>query len=317
MRDAAQSFETERLNGATTSRTLSRMKRPASLIVGDRISVVAPSGPFEEDLLQRGLARLARYIVAEPDTLWGRREGFFAGSDESRLQELQIALDDPLTQAILVARGGYGLARLLPLLDFSAFEARPKWLMGFSDVTVLHAALAERGIASLHAANGTTLARASDAEVDELCALLEGATRQTFDGLEPMIGGQCEGPLFGGNLTVLFAEAASGRLRVPKGAILLLEDVNETSYRIDRMLTALLAGGHLSSLAGVLLGDFVDCSAGRFEVPVKDVLLDRLKGLRIPILDNFPTGHGKRNRPLLLGAHARITDGHCAIELAL
>lgn len=305
------------MNAATTSRTLPLMKCPPPLSVGDRILVVAPSGPFEADVLRQGLARLTQFEVAVPETLWGRRDGFFAGSDEVRLAELQSALDDPDAKAILVARGGYGLARLLPRLDFLAFEARPKWLIGFSDVTTLHVALAERGIVSLHGANGTTLARATDAEVDELSALLRGVKAQEFSDLRPIVPGRAAGPLFGGNLTVLFTEAASGRLRVPSGAILVLEDVTETSYRIDRMLTALIAGGHLENVSGVLLGDFVDCSAGRFDVPVAEVLLGRLSELGVPVFAGFPAGHGARNRPLLLGAHARLSDAPCRVQVVL
>lgn len=276
---------------------------------------MAPSGPFEDELLRQGLSRLTRFELKVPDDLWGRHDGFFAGSDDIRLRELQGALDDPDVKAVLVARGGYGLARILPRLDLRGFEARPKWLVGFSDVTALHSILSQRGIASLHGANGTTLARATDDEVDELNQLLEGADAQSFSALSPVVGGSAEGPLFGGNLTVLFAEAVSGRLRIPAGSILLLEDVTETSYRIDRMLTALLAGGHLSNVAGVLLGDFIDCSAGKFHVPVQDILYERLSSLAVPIVDNFPSGHGKRNRPLVLGASARISGPEVRLTL--
>lgn len=292
------------------------MKRPPPLTAGDRISVVAPSGPFEETLLRRGLSRLSRFEVTVPGDLWGRREGFFAGADDLRLLELQKALNDPEVKAILVARGGYGLARLLPSLDLRPVENRPKWLIGFSDVTALHAAFSQRQIVSIHAPNGTTLANASDAEVDELHLLLGGAREQSFQALRSVMGGTAEGPLFGGNLTVLFAEAASGRLEVPPGSILLLEDVTETSYRIDRMLTALLAGGHLSNVAGILLGDFVDCSAGKFDVPVDDVLYSCLSSLGVPIVADFPVGHGPRNRPLLLGAWARIGGAPSEVHLS-
>jgi muramoyltetrapeptide carboxypeptidase len=142
-----------------------------------------------------------------------------------------------------------------------------------------------------------------------------GEKSQQFTDLRPLAPGRAEGRIFGGNLTVLFAEAAAGRLHIPDGSILLLEDVNETSYRIDRMLTALLDGGHLSCASGVLLGDFVDCSAGKFDVPVSDVLLGRLARLGVPISGDFPSGHGRRNRPLLLGSRASLFEGSVVLQL--
>lgn len=273
---------------------------PRALQPGDPIDVVAPSGPFDDGLLRVGIERLGDFSLRVPDDLWGRRFGFFAGDDETRLAELQRALDGD-ARAILVARGGYGIARILGRIDFERFTANPKWLIGFSDVTCLHAALTARGIASLHAPNATTLAGASDYEVRELLRLLSGSSPQPIDGLSAWSGGRASGTLFGGNLTVLFAEAAAGRLDVPDGAVLFLEDVTETSYRVDRMLTALEVGGHLARAAGVVLGDFHDCSPGKFSVPVADVLRDRLIPLGIPLAANLPVGHGARNLPLLCG----------------
>lgn len=273
---------------------------------GDPISVVAPSGPFDDELLRQGLARLGAFDVRVPEQLWSRREGFFAGSDTVRLLELQGALDDTEARAILIARGGYGIGPLLPRLDLSGFERAPKWLMGFSDATVLHAAVNQLGVCSLHGANGTTLSRATTGELGELFALLQGPTSQLFSGLDAWVSGAAEGPLFGGNLTVLFAEAASGRLRIPRGAILFLEDVTETSYRVDRMLAALGAGGHFDHVAGVVLGDFVDCSEGKFGVPTEAVLKRNLQRLGVPVLSGLPCGHGPDNRPLLLGATATL-----------
>lgn len=293
------------------------MKCPPPIAVGDIIRVVGPSGPFDDTLLRAGLARLDRYDVRVPADLWGRRLGFFAGSDDVRLQELKDALEDPSASAILIARGGYGLSRLLPHLDFERLKERPKWVIGFSDVTTLHLALNQRGLVSLHAPNATTLAHSSDDEVAELCQLLEGGFSQTFSALEIISGGTAEGPLFGGNLTVLFAEAASGRLCVPTGALLFLEDVTETSYRVDRMLTALIDGGHLSTISGLILGDFVDCSPGKFEVPVRDVLRERLTRLGVPVVEGFPCGHGKVNRPALLGAYGTLLESPLGAELVL
>lgn len=275
---------------------------PPFLRPGDTIRVVAPSGPFESDLLNRGLERLSQFNVVTPAAMWGRRSGFFAGSELERLSELQTALDDVSCHAILLARGGYGLGPLLPQISWDIYREVPRWIVGFSDATVLHAHLAKIGIASIHAGNGTTLANAEEREIKELARLLQGEATEPFTELEIWSAGVATGPLFGGNLTVLFAEAASGRLMIPPGAILLLEDVTETSYRIDRMLCALYDGGHLSRVAGVVLGEFTDCSSGKFEVATESVLRERLARLGVPVASGLPVGHGKKNAPMMLGA---------------
>jgi muramoyltetrapeptide carboxypeptidase len=122
-------------------------------------------------------------------------------------------------------------------------------------------------------------------------------------------GGSATGPLIGGNLTVLFACAAAGRLSVPSGAILLIEDIGEAPYRIDRMLSALLSGGALDRVAAVVVGDFVDCVPGRYGVPAESVLRERLAELRVPVVAGAPIGHGRRNDPVVLGANARVDAG--------
>lgn len=282
------------------------MRFPLPLAPGARIRVVAPSGPFDADLLARGVARLSeRYEVlldVPPPEL---RDGYFAEGDEHRLARFQSALDAEDASAILLARGGYGLARLVPRLDFSRFLAAPRWFVGFSDGTVVHQALNSCGVASLHAPNGTTLANAAEEDLEALIAALEG--RPALLRCTPAPEVAVEGPLLGGNLTVLFAEAASGRLAPARGALVLLEDVSETSYRVDRMLTALRDRGFFDGARGVLLGDFTDCSPGKFEVPVERVL-EGLADLGIPVLRGLPVGHGDRNAPLVLGAWTRV-DG--------
>jgi muramoyltetrapeptide carboxypeptidase len=288
---------------------------PPPLPGGALVRVVAPSGPFDAQLLRDGLGRLADFEVRIPESMMGRQSGFFAGTDAERLRELQEALDCPETAAILIARGGYGIARLLPHLNFDALLTRPKWLIGFSDATVLHATLSSRGLASVHGPNGTTLARATQAEVLRLQHILAGLPVEDISGLTSWHPGTSTGPLFGGNLTVLFAEAASGRLQIPSGSILFLEDVTETSYRVDRMIEALRAGGHLDRASAIVLGDFHDCSPGKFSVPVEDVLRSSLTSLGVPVLANLPLGHGTRNAPLVCGAQATVNSENGRLKL--
>lgn len=276
---------------------------PPPLELGARVAVVAPSGPSDRTLLDAGLALLReRYDVRVVSHLAERRQGFLAGSDEERARELQEALDDPSVGAVWIARGGYGLARILPLLSFARFAERPSWVVGFSDATALHCRLAELGVASLHASNVTGLSRLPEQDLQAtFMALASGGTPPAWL-TEHMRQNIPEGPVFGGNLTILFTEAASGRLTLPPGCSLLLEDVSETSYRVDRMLTALIDGGHLARAEAFLLGEFTECSPGKFGVPVAEVLRERLTPLGKPIAGDLPIGHGARNAPIVLGA---------------
>ncbi len=289
------------------------MLAPQPLSPGDRIVAVGPSGPFERERMLRGVARLQdRYEWVVAERLGRGAQGFLADSDAMRRAELQAALDDPACRAIWVARGGYGAQRILGGLDFSAARSRPPWLVGFSDATALHRAFHDQGIVSLHAPNLTGVAEAEAGALARLVELLESAKPSSeWHGLEALAGrpwqGSVSGTAFGGNLTVLFAEAAAGRLRVPRGAILLLEDVSETSYRIDRMLTALADAGHFAEIGAIVLGEFTDCSPGKFSVPVAEVLEERLGSLGVPVVRGLAMGHGATNEPWLHGATAELT----------
>jgi len=291
---------------------------PPPLPSAPRLLAVAPSSPFDPELLKQGLARLTQAWFRVESSHFSTPQGFLAGSDDERCAQLQQALDDPELDVVLVARGGYGLARIVPRLDFERFRKKPKWLVGFSDTTVLHAQLWNHGIASLHAGNATTLGSAQPADFEAVACALRHQEAPTFSlqGLRP---GRGRGRLVGGNLTVLFAEAAAGRLFIPEGSVLFLEDVSETSYRIDRMLVALRAGGHLSRCSALVFGDFTDCWAGRFEVPVVEVIRQFSAQLDIPCATGLPVGHGPRNHPLVCGVWAELNvspdgDSSLAIE---
>lgn len=235
------------------------------------------------------------------------RQGFLAGDDDRRLAELSAALAAPDVAAVLAARGGYGLTRIAHRLDLAGTLTRPKWIVGFSDVTALHVEALRAGVASLHAENVAGLGRADARARDSWIRALESPTEpRALRGTEAWRAGCAEGILFGGNLTLLFTCAAAGRLTLPRPCILALEDVGETSYRIDRMLSALRAGGAFAPVSGIVLGDFEDCSAGRYGVPVERVLQDCLGALGVPILAGLPFGHARHNAPLVFGLRARV-----------
>ncbi|HEX3851442.1 MAG TPA: LD-carboxypeptidase [Polyangiaceae bacterium] len=280
---------------------------PAPLQPGSRVRVIAPSSPFDRTLVLRGMGWLAERYRVEFDWSMFERSGFLAGSDGRRLEELNRALSDPTLSAIVAARGGYGLTRIAHLADYAALLRNPKWLVGFSDITALHVEAQALGLASFHGPNAAALGR-SDAwtRARFVRALETPAAKVVYEGLEIRQPGLASGVLVGGNLTLLFTCQASGRLRLPHGALLLLEDVTEASYRIDRMLSALLTSGALDGIAGVVLGDFTDCPDGPHRVPVRQVLDERLAALQVPILAGLRFGHARYNEFVQLGAFAEL-----------
>lgn len=282
---------------------------PPKLRPGDRIAVVAPSSPFDRDDLERGLAWLrARYEVRVDDGIM-TRAGYLAGDDARRQRELAAAMGDPDVRAIVAARGGYGAMRVLDALPWDAWAARPSWIVGFSDVTALHVEALRRGVASVHGPHVTGLGRDEHPNLRAalLVALEAAAAPRAWEGLTVVhAGSAAEGPIVGGNLALLEAMAASGRLAIPAGAILALEDVTERPYRLDRMLTALALGGHLARAGAIVLGAFDKCDPGTDGVTAESVLAERTAHLGVPVLAGAPFGHAAQNDAFVLGARVRV-----------
>ncbi len=280
---------------------------PARLRPGDLVAIVAPSSPFDDERYRRGAAWLAeRYRLRVRDDVFAR-QGYLAGDDRRRRAELSAALSDPEVRAIVAARGGYGATRFVHELDWSSLVRDPKWLVGFSDVTALHVEAARVGVASMHAPMVAFLGGSPAARPAWVSALEEGV-REPWD-VETLAPGEVEGVSCGGNLALLEAMAAMGRLRLPEDAILFVEDCTERPYRLDRMLTSLLVGGHLARVRGVVLGEFTDCSPGPDGVTAEEVLRERFSHLGVPVVARAPFGHGETNRPFVLGARVGIGGG--------
>ncbi len=283
---------------------------PDALKSGAVIRVVAPSGPFDPRLAWRAMGFLAeRYCIRFDRRIFDRR-GYLAGSDEDRLAELKLALNEPDVAAIVCARGGYGSSRFVTAIDWTALRRAPRWIVGFSDVTAIHVEVSRQNVASMHASNLTALGRSDErTRTQWIDALERPRKRRVFRGSEGLVSGAASGPLFGGNLTLLHACAAAGRLEVPRGAVLLLEDVGESPYRIDRMLSTLKSGGHLDGVAAIAAGEFDSCRPRPDGVGTSQVLADCLADLGVPIVVGLPVGHGRNNVPLVLGAQAAIAAG--------
>jgi muramoyltetrapeptide carboxypeptidase len=287
---------------------------PSPVKAGDRLRVIAPSGPFDRTLFFRGLAWLGRRY----QLIWSRgsleRTGYLAGTDQRRLDELNEALRDPEARALVAARGGYGATRICHEADFSSLTRYPKWCVGFSDFTTVHLEAASVGVGSIHAPNLTALGRADEGtRNDWIHAVEQPFARRCFPELFVLAAGEARGRLIGGNLTLLFAAAAAGRLRLPDGCLLFIEEINEAPYRIDRMLTALMVSGKLSKVAGVCVGDLTDSSREIDHEQAIAVVGERLGRLGVPILSGLPVGHGLVNRALPLGAPALLSSHRSAL----
>jgi muramoyltetrapeptide carboxypeptidase len=283
---------------------------PPPVAPGDLVAVVAPASPFPRMEMWRGLAWLrARYrLKMRADIL--SREAYLAGSDARRQGELAAAMTDPEVKAIVCARGGYGAMRMLEALPWGAFASSPKWLVGFSDVTALHACLWSRGVASIHGPHVTGLAKiAPRTRAAWLAAIERPRAQRRWDGLTVIVPGKARGPIVGGNVALLEAMAASRLLAFPDGAIVALEDVGEKPYRLDRMMTALRLGGCFANVAGIVLGGFTDCEPNPDGRTAMDALIDRTKDLGVPVYAGAPFGHGDTNDAFILGAPVEMKDG--------
>lgn len=275
---------------------------PPPLRPGDRVAVVAPAGPFDRPSFEKGLALVAaRYQPVFDERLFATHR-YLAGTDEARLAQLQAALDDDSLRAVFAARGGYGAMRLLPKLQLRA----PKHLVGFSDVTALHLAAQRQGWQSLHAPVLTQLGKQSPELVSRVFDALEGRALPALTGERTLTAGVVEGPLLGGNLSVLTRLLGTPYLPDLRGALLLVEDVGERPYRLDRMWTHLRLSGLLEQLAGVVFGEFTGCEEKDVDYTSATVLDEEARALGVPCAAGFRVGHGDVNEPVILGARYRL-----------
>lgn len=298
----------------------SRLLRPPRLRPGDPVAVVAPAGPVPAARLDRGLAVLRswglRVHVGEHVLATHPRLAHLAGTDDERADDLVQAWCRADVRAVFAARGGSGAHRLIDRLDWDRMTAAgPRILVGFSDVSALHEAVATRlGVVSVHGPVVASLGEAPEETASAVRDLLFHADRALLAGtpLLPGAGGSAEGVLLGGNLAVLAASLGSASSRPSAGGIAVFEDVGEPAYRVDRMLTALLRAGWFDEVRGIALGAF---SGSDDPAQVTAVLVERLAALDVPVLTGLPIGHVPDNRPLPLGVRARIDADTGTLEV--
>ena len=284
------------------------MIQPSKLASGSTIGILCPAGaiPMEKVTICAQVLASWGYQVRIGKTV-GTQFGHFAASDLDRQNELQSMMDDPEIHAILCARGGYGLSRIVAQLDFTKIKAHPKWVIGFSDITILHAALQNQGIQSIHGPMSAAFGK-GDAGLPYIMALkqmLEGAVLPVQAKAHPSNRlGHSEGVLVGGNLCLMTHLIGSKNQLDTKGKILCIEDVGEYHYNVDRMLIQCKNTGLLDGLAGLVVGGFTDMKdeATEFGETVIEMILRLTKWANYPICFDFPISHELNNMPVQLGA---------------
>jgi muramoyltetrapeptide carboxypeptidase len=282
-----------------------KMKCPPFLTEGDKVAVIATARKVSPDEMMAplGLLRSRGWAVHVGENLYAAHHQF-AGDDDQRLHDLQSALDDPELKAIFIARGGYGSMRLLNRLNPEGFLKQPKWIVGYSDVTALHAWINRLGYASMHATMPLNFGHS------------QKATHALFDALSGKnpavcvpphslnIRGSAKGKLFGGNLSLLYALQGSAESQIPQGSILFIEDLDEYLYHVDRMMQSLDRSGLLSRLSGLITGGMSDMkdNAIPFGMGAEQIIHETMKPYEIPVCFGFPAGHIPENMPLIFGA---------------
>ena len=291
------------------------MKRPPSLQYNDKAVILSPAGKIDDYLVEDTSSVLEGWglDVEISEHALGNR-GRFSGSIAERLLDLQRAFDDPDTKLVLCSRGGYGMFHLLPELNFSGIRRHPKWVIGYSDITALHAALQYHGVASLHGpmASHFSLEGSEDVSVRYTKSILAG---QPVKYLIPVDAGNrmnrtgtAKGRLFGGNLAVFCGLMGTCYARIPRDGILFIEDTGEVPYRVDRMIYQLKLAGVFDRVGGLIVGRFTDYEEDdQMYFSLHESIRDAVKEYRFPVAFHFPVGHVKLNFPLVVGEMAELS----------
>lgn len=282
---------------------------PPSLKKGDTIGIVCPAGYMDAAKAETCIRVLQQwgFSVRTGQTLGGASASYFSGTDEARLQDLQQMLDDDSVQAVLCGRGGYGMGRIIDQINFKKFRKKPKWVIGYSDITLFHSHIVRNfGIAGLHAPMAAAFNEGGykNRYVQSLRQALFGVkAAYKVRGSAYNRPGTATAPLVGGNLSLLVNAIGTPSDVPTKGKLLFIEDIGEQKYSIDRMLYQMKRSGKLSQLAGLIFGGFTDLqdTTRPFGEDLKDLLLDKIREYDYPVCFDFPVSHDKENYALKVG----------------
>lgn len=293
---------------------------PRSLGPGAKIAIVSPSSIIKPQNVYNALPVLRDRgwePVVSPHAF--DRHGSFAGTADNRYSDLADALTDPEIDAILCSRGGYGAVHLLERLARLPLEETPKWLIGFSDISALHALLTSRGIASIHAPMAKALADHGGDNADNRALLdfLAGEGLEYSLDPSPMNRpGDATGLLVGGNLSVISDLVGTPFDVIKPRRILFIEDVNEPIYKIERMLYQLRLSGVLADMAGLIVGKFSGCAPDADFASVNNIVADLTRDYSYPVAYDIPVGHVTHNIPLVCGAACSLSVGESSVEIS-
>lgn len=299
---------------------IDRMIFPESLKHGDKVAILSPSSYIDPSRVDGAVAALCEWGFEPVVTPHCKgRNGSYSGTVGERLADLQWAVSEPSVRAILCSRGGYGAVQLLPHVDLRPLLDEPKWVIGFSDISAIHAALLSVGVASIHASMAKLLAErgAGDSCSMLLLDVLQGRLPHYNVASHPLNRrGEAVGMLVGGNLAVL-----SGLISTPydifkPGRILFIEDIGEEVYKVERMLHTLRLNGVLAGLQGLVVGRFTNYhSPDRNGETMEQMISRMVEPYGYPVAFDFPLGHVDDNRPLIEGCMARLLVGVSSVEL--
>ena len=290
--------------------------KPPALRPGDALAVIAPAGPVTPSEIQPGMDLIVAsgFEVITGEHLYDQQD-YLAGRDEDRLADLHTMLRNQRVKAVLCARGGYGIHRLLDRIDFRLFRKHPKILAGYSDITALHLAVHRKtGLITFHGPMVKDLFKNDHLNLESLLDIISRGRAPSVDLHETKIlkPGRAEGRLVGGNLSLMIHLLGTRFMPDLKGAILFVEEKGEAPYRIDRMLTHLRLSGRMKGIAALLAGQFDECGE---PAQIDELLLDAVGNLDIPVVSHLPFGHGEVNMTLPVGFPAVLDTSNLTLTL--
>lgn len=291
---------------------------PPYLNKGDKVAIIATARKISLAELEPAISILkANQLHVVLGKHLFDNDNQFAGTDEQRAEDLQWALDNKEIKAIIIARGGYGTVRLLERLDFTLFKQQPKWIVGYSDVTVLHNAVHQLGIASLHATmpiNFTKNEKATQSLIGSLFGTTEAISVSPCNQNKK---GNANGILVGGNVSLLYALSGTTYDLDTTDKILFIEDLDEYLYHLDRMMMQLKLSGKLKNVKGLIVGGMTDMKDNKipFGKTAEEIILDAIKEYDYPLCFNFPAGHIDRNLALKFGTHHSFIVSDNLVEI--
>lgn len=295
------------------------MKTPDYLKKGDKVAIIATARKISLDEITPALNLLKSWgLIPVVGKTIGLEDRQFAGSIEERVNDLQNMLDDNTIKAIWCARGGYGTVQLIDFIDFTTFINYPKWIIGYSDITVLHSHIHNLGVETLHATMPINIQTNSIESIESLKNTLFGNPMSyTFNSNFINSLGTAKGQLIGGNLSVLYSLLGSESSINTNQKILFIEDLDEYLYHIDRMMQNLKRNGYFKNLAGIVVGGMTKMNDNEisFGKTAEEIILDFLKPMNIPIVFNTPFGHLDENKTLILGRTIELFSAKEAVKI--